>query len=576
MEKEYLTKETKSIKNNALKTLVIVLITAALIAPSVYSAPPSRQLTEIETNDYGTDNLATFITNSNGNYWEETGVNLYTALGGAGGDIIAYIPGNAHPYPNGHEFYVNGSYGSDTNLGNIDSPFATIQYGVGMLRAGDTLFIRGGTYVENYVKLNHSHGSIDNYITIKPYNDEDVKLKATITINDSYFIKIEGLQIYDTPSYGIGGSLGYAGEEIHNIIIDNCLINNTFNAGIYLNGIDEWNTIDSIQITNNELHHLNTGGSNEGIAPNYCSNITISNNYLYDCYKEMIALDTCSYATVNNNIINMTEPSDDTYSQCIGIRSNSFSGGNITDINVSNNWIWGNHTNVGIEIIGFENPSSPGSHSKIYCYNNIISGTARGIDIMGSDSTPEWANKINNVSIVHNTIYNTSGAGIRFNDSVNDESDIDNLTVMNNIMVHKDGHFGFINYPSSDIDLNNFSVDYNFFTMNISGYHTSGGSHPGSNNVNEWSESDWGYDIFKKASTNHNKIGIYYEDLSLIATCNATDAGGDLYDWYSDYLGNTRLINNRDIGAFERNDAVAVPYFSNIMVSICYTKVTGI
>ena len=59
----------KNNKYNVLKTLVIVTITVALIAPSVFSAPPSRQLTEIVTNDYGTDNLATFISNSNGTSW---------------------------------------------------------------------------------------------------------------------------------------------------------------------------------------------------------------------------------------------------------------------------------------------------------------------------------------------------------------------------------------------------------------------------------------------------------------------------------------------------------------------------
>jgi hypothetical protein len=51
-------------------------------------------------------------------------------------------------------YYVSTS-GSDGNAGSLSQPFGTIKHGTSVLRAGDTLRIRGGTYRE-YVSLDHA------------------------------------------------------------------------------------------------------------------------------------------------------------------------------------------------------------------------------------------------------------------------------------------------------------------------------------------------------------------------------------------------------------------------------------
>src|SRR5215468_6200678 len=43
------------------------------------------------------------------------------------------------------EYYV-ATTGSDSNAGTIDAPWATLQKGVNTAVAGDTVWIRGGTY----------------------------------------------------------------------------------------------------------------------------------------------------------------------------------------------------------------------------------------------------------------------------------------------------------------------------------------------------------------------------------------------------------------------------------------------
>jgi hypothetical protein len=43
------------------------------------------------------------------------------------------------------DYYV-ATTGSDSNAGTMDAPFATLQKGANVAAAGDTVFIRGGTY----------------------------------------------------------------------------------------------------------------------------------------------------------------------------------------------------------------------------------------------------------------------------------------------------------------------------------------------------------------------------------------------------------------------------------------------
>src|SRR5512139_2607009 len=44
------------------------------------------------------------------------------------------------------DYYVSGSSGNDDNPGTLESPWQTIQKANATLQAGDTVYIRGGTY----------------------------------------------------------------------------------------------------------------------------------------------------------------------------------------------------------------------------------------------------------------------------------------------------------------------------------------------------------------------------------------------------------------------------------------------
>jgi len=67
-------------------------------------------------------------------------------------------------------FFVDAARGKDTNTGHQKSPWKTVARAFDRLKAGDTLYLRGGTYYENlYLSL---EGKPDSPITIRSYPGE--------------------------------------------------------------------------------------------------------------------------------------------------------------------------------------------------------------------------------------------------------------------------------------------------------------------------------------------------------------------------------------------------------------------
>lgn len=58
-------------------------------------------------------------------------------------------PASKRPMAKGPAYYVDAQSGSDENDGTKESPFKTINHGLKQLKAGDTLYLRGGSYYEN-------------------------------------------------------------------------------------------------------------------------------------------------------------------------------------------------------------------------------------------------------------------------------------------------------------------------------------------------------------------------------------------------------------------------------------------
>ncbi|MFC3525140.1 hypothetical protein CHL76_02560 [Marinococcus halophilus] len=89
--------------------------------------------------------------------------------------------------------------GSDNQSGTIDAPYKSVQKAVDTASAGDTIYLRKGTYREN-VKMNHQ-GEEHLPIIIRPFKDEDVQLKTEskepfFSLKDTEYITIKKFTFY--------------------------------------------------------------------------------------------------------------------------------------------------------------------------------------------------------------------------------------------------------------------------------------------------------------------------------------------------------------------------------------------
>lgn len=81
-------------------------------------------------------------------------------------------PPSQRPLAEGPTFFVDAKRGSDANDGGKTSPWKTVNQALSQLKAGDTLYLRGGTFYENvYLSL---VGTKESPITIRGYPGEEV------------------------------------------------------------------------------------------------------------------------------------------------------------------------------------------------------------------------------------------------------------------------------------------------------------------------------------------------------------------------------------------------------------------
>jgi len=182
--------------------------------------------------------------------------------------ILAPISASAATY------YVAPN-GSNSNPGTQAAPFATLQKGHDVAVAGDTIYMRGGTYtLSTYVNINRS-GSSGNPIKVFNYPGETPVLDA-INITTSYWSVIQlsnaswwhfkGLELKNGPAQG----LVLSGDSSNNIVEFNNVHHNTRvqSSG---SGIAVSDTSANNLILNNDSHHNGvpgtSGGDGIGVTP---------------------------------------------------------------------------------------------------------------------------------------------------------------------------------------------------------------------------------------------------------------------------------------------------------------------
>src|SRR5690242_801397 len=116
--------------------------------------------------------------------------------------------------------YFVSPNGLDGASGAIDDPFATLQKAHDLAKAGDTIYLRGGTYqLQSAISLTND-GASDNTITIENYEKEKVVLDAkstsgyALSLESASYNHIKGLEIAN----GDEGGVHLSGSSSNNVL----------------------------------------------------------------------------------------------------------------------------------------------------------------------------------------------------------------------------------------------------------------------------------------------------------------------------------------------------------------------
>lgn len=315
-------------------------------------------------------------------------------------------------------FYV-ATNGNDSNDGSLANPWLTIQFGVYQLAPGDVLNIRAGVYEEK-IYLEPS-GTIEMYITIKNYQDEEVILDASnsntdipIIYTDASYQRIEGLWIRNS-QINYAGGISLQGAAHHIEIINNKISNinfssnpdaavnsNTNSVPLGVLGDSPTDSIHNIIIRGNEVFDNRTGFSENITLGGNVSGFIIEDNIVHDNanigidmtgnYGEssIPALDHARNGLVRNNLVYNCYAG---YSASAGIYVD---GG--VNIVVENNVC--HHNGYGGEIGCEEN----GYTDNIIFRNNLFyKNASAGMHIGAYDE--ETSGVVTNSKILNNTFY---------------------------------------------------------------------------------------------------------------------------------------------------------------------------
>lgn len=224
--------------------------------------------------------------------------------------------------------------GSDSNPGTLERPFRTVGHGLAHVRAGQSLYLRGGTYVEN-VQADLSAGTADAPIVVSAYPGEWPVIQGLVVIQDPRYVTLNGFNVtwnsgaYDEHMFKINGGSDWVlqnseiwgarsfanllvtgapqrwvirGNVIHDTIGGESDVNRSHN--LYANtGLDATAGLIERNLLFNATHGTNLklagpGGSDSGAA-----NILVRYNTLYNATQPMLIGDGSRNLTIERNII---------------------------------------------------------------------------------------------------------------------------------------------------------------------------------------------------------------------------------------------------------------------------------
>jgi len=201
-------------------------------------------------------------------------------------------------------YYVAPS-GNDGNPGTEAQPFRTIGQGVGVARAGDTVYVREGTYYERVIV--RSSGTADDPIVISAYPGERPVIdgecedcpfdwNSLVLIRGNYIV-FDGFEVKRSSCFGVR----MKGEHV---IVRNLDVHHNMGNGIHVSG--DYGLVENCEVWWNSRQNEYGEASNWGaglVAGRYPSHVTLRNNIVYNNWGEGLSTWEAAYTVIEDNIV---------------------------------------------------------------------------------------------------------------------------------------------------------------------------------------------------------------------------------------------------------------------------------
>jgi hypothetical protein len=309
------------------------------------------------------------------------------------GQFVTISPVLAVP----NTYYVAKTGDDGTGDGSLGNPWLTIQKGVNELVAGDTLYIRTGTYDEMVTVT--IVGDASHWTTIQNYNNEVVNIDGTglwvpVYVDTSTYLELKGLQA----ECADGSGFMIVGSSDH-ITLTNLYAHDCGCEGIlieYDTSGDPVNPVTNILIDSCETYNVCTLVIQEGISLVHVDNFEIKNCHIG--YANTQSCLDCKNGCTNGSIHDNEFDEANLYLDGYGHAQ--------TNIEVYNNNFHDFSTGAALSI---GNEQSDDAQTNINIYNNLFYNNYRGFMVNAGETPPFTYPKT--FTFVNNTMYLNAIAG---------------------------------------------------------------------------------------------------------------------------------------------------------------------
>lgn len=223
--------------------------------------------------------------------------------------------------------------GNDGNPGTADAPLRTVEKGLDSVRPGQTLYLRGGTYVEDVQAA--PAGTASARITVSAYPGERPVIKGLVSISNPRFVTFNGFNVtwnsggYDEHMFKITGGTSWIlqNSEIwgarsfadllisgspHGWVVRNNVIHDTYGGesdvnrshNIYANtNLDATGGVIERNLIYNATHGTNVKLAGAGGSSGGAANVVVRYNTIYNATQPLLIGDGSRNITVTRNII---------------------------------------------------------------------------------------------------------------------------------------------------------------------------------------------------------------------------------------------------------------------------------